>query len=243
MKIRNIEFKTKKNGGFINIKTDTSITAYKLLRIVLDMSGSVNKYLPQMIALIKDSLKILKNSLGCKIMVSISVFSTNHKVILPFTDIANLDINSIRFPTEASGCTRTGQALLDTLHEIMPYYENLKTEKRKDGIEVYPPVTLLITDGKTYGGQDSIDQTTNLNKYKQAANLIKSYEFVPPCGIDKLVFFACGLNGMLGSASLSELAQLTSHNDRIFTASNTNFLKEKLDAVMYFTLTNTISVI
>lgn len=249
MKIRRInkanfetDFTTKKNGSLVDIKEDTAVTSIRELRIILDISGSVQNYYDKMINLIKESLYIIKNPLGCKIMVSISVFATNHQVIVPFTNIDDLKIDSISFP-KAYGYTRTGQALLESVDEVMSYYENLKRTKKEEGMEVYPPVVLLITDGRTFGGQSETDINQNLNKYKQAGLKIQSFEKLPPSGLDKIAFFACGLEGMLGSASKQELQMLTHYPERIFTASNGEFLKYSLAQVMYYTITAQTQVI
>lgn len=236
------DFTTKKKGSLVDIKNDTAVTSIRELRIILDISGSVKDYYDKMISLIKESLYTIKNPLGCKIMVSISVFATNHRVIVPFTDINDLNVGSIPFP-DAYGYTRTGQALLESVDEVMSYYENLKRTKKGAGLEIYPPVVLLITDGVTYGGQSETDINQNLNKYKQAALKIQSFEKLPPSGLDKIALFACGLEGMLGSASKQELQMLTHYPERIFTASNGEFLKDSLAQVMYYTITAQTQVI
>lgn len=236
------DFTTKKKGSLVDIKNNTAVTSIRELRIILDISGSVKNYYEKMISLIKESLYIIKNPLGCKIMVSISVFSTNHRVIVPFTNINDLNIESIPFP-DAYGYTRTGQAILESVDEVMSYYENLKRAKKESGLEVYPPVILLITDGKTYGGQNETDINQNWNKYKQAALKIQSLEKLPPSGLDKIAFFACGLEAMIGSASKQELQMLTHYPERIFTVSNSEFLKDSLAQVMYYTITTPTQVI
>lgn len=229
-------FETNKKGSVLDIQEDTSITAIKLLRIVIDLSGSVENFRDDMIKLVKESLYILKNSLSCKILLSISVFSTHHRVIVPFTDVDKLDIESISFP-KAAGYTRTGQALLESVDEAMTYYEKLKNTTKGEGTEVYPPMIFTITDGKNYGGAEESEKIDNLRKYREAELKIKSYEKLPPLGLDKLYFYACALDGMLGSASKQELQQLTNYPERIFTTTSRDCLKKKLAEIMYVTIT------
>lgn len=231
------DFTTKKKGSLIDVDEDTSVNSVKMLRIVLDVSGSVQNFLDDMVKLIKESLYILKNPLGLKILVSISVFSSYHQVIVPFTDINELDIESIPFP-KAYGYTRTGQALLESVADVMSLYEKLKAQQKTSGHEIYPGTVFLISDGKTYGGQNENEIQQNLRKYREAEIKIKSYEKLPPMGLDKLYFFACALDGMLGSASKQELQQLTHYPERVFIASSREIFKKKLAEVMYTTITN-----
>lgn len=116
--------------------------------LIIDISGSVEKYSHKMITSILDLVKKLKknDTHNNNVMLCIMVFNSSYKTILEFTRLGDIDEKLLEKNLKElhyHGRTHTGSAVMAAFDEI----DSMRAAMRREGRKFYVPITFLVTDG------------------------------------------------------------------------------------------------